>query len=86
MKCFTKKGAKGFNAYSIPNNLRHVDDDKRPFAVRLSWQTHSEELPLFSVPILRNKSHFSHVFLRYYGGQLKTAVEQKAGDKIGCKK
>ena len=25
-------------------------------------------------------------FLRYYGGQLKTAVEQEAGKKIDCKR
>ena len=25
-------------------------------------------------------------FLRYYGGQLKTAVEQEAGEKVDCKR
>ena len=25
-------------------------------------------------------------FLRYYGGQLKIAVEREAGEKIGCKR
>ena len=35
---------------------------------------------LFSVPIPRHESRLSHVniFLRHYGGQLKTAVEQEA--------
>ena len=43
---------------------------------------------LFSVPIPRHKSHLSHVniFLRHYGGQLKTAVEQEVGEKIGFKR
>ena len=30
---------------------------------------------------------FSHeYFLRHYDGQLKTAVEQEAGEKIDCKR
>ena len=35
----------------------------------------------------RHKARLSHVniFLRHYGGQLKTAVEQDAGEKIACK-
>ena len=35
----------------------------------------------------RHKARLSHVniFLRHYGGQLKTAVEQEAGEKIACK-
>ena len=43
---------------------------------------------IFSVPIPRHKSRLSHVniYLRHYGGQLKTAVEQEAGEKIGCKR
>ena len=36
----------------------------------------------------RHKSRFPHVivFLRHYGGQLKTAVKQEAGEKIYCKR
>ena len=36
----------------------------------------------------RHKSRLSHVnvFLRHYGGQLKTAVEQEAGGKIDWKR
>ena len=36
----------------------------------------------------RQISHLSHVnlILRYYGGQLKTAIEQEAGEKIDCKR
>ena len=36
----------------------------------------------------RHKSRLSHVnvFLRHYGGQLKTAVEQEAGEHIDCKR
>ena len=38
--------------------------------------------------IPRQKSRLSHVniVLRHYGGQLKTAVEQEAGEKIDCKR
>ena len=41
---------------------------------------------LFSVPIPCHKSRLSHVnvVLRYYAGQLKTAIEQEAGEKIDC--
>ena len=45
-----------------------------------------------SRPILRSdhviKSGLSHgnVFLRHYGGQWKTAVEQEAGENIDCKR
>ena len=44
--------------------------------------------PLFFVPIPHHKSHLSHmnIFLRHYGGQLKTVVEQEACEKIGCKR
>ena len=36
---------------------------------------------------MRHKSRLSHVnvFLSHYGGQLKTAVEQEAGEKIDWK-
>ena len=36
----------------------------------------------------RHKSRLSHVniFLRYYGKQLKKAVEQEAPEKIDCKR
>ena len=38
----------------------------------------------FSVPIPRHKSRLSHVnvFLRRYGGQLKTAIKQEASEKM----
>ena len=43
---------------------------------------------LFFVLIPRQKSRFSHVnvFLRHYGGQLKTVVKHEAGKKIDWKK
>ena len=36
----------------------------------------------------RHKSRLSqvNVFLRHYGRQLKTALEQEAGEKIDCKR
>ena len=47
-------------------------------------------MKLFKIPHsdTRHKSRLSHVniFLRHYGGQLKTAVEQEAGEKIDCKR
>ena len=44
-------------------------------------------LEIFSVPIPCHKSRLSHLndFLRHYGGQLKTVVEQEAGGKIEWK-
>ena len=49
--------------------------------------TISGENAVFSVPIPRHKSRLYHVnlFLRHYGGQLKTAVEQETGE-IECKR
>ena len=48
----------------------------------------TSKITSFSVPIPRQKSRLSHVniILRHYGGQLKTAVEQEAGEKIDCKR
>ena len=46
------------------------------------------DLYLLYVPIPRHKSRLSHmnVFICHYGGQFKTAVKQKAGEKIDWKR
>ena len=55
--------------------------------VHTIYFTISGENAVFSVPIPRHKSRLYHVnlFLRHYGRQLKTAVEQETGE-IECKR
>ena len=37
------------------------------------------------INIARDFSYHLNLFLRHYGGQLKTLVDQEAGEKINCK-
>ena len=51
------------------------------------WFSRLVKFMLFSVSITSQITPFSReCFLRHYGGQLKTAVEQEAGEKIDWKR
>ena len=58
------------------------DASSKPLIVYLPF------LPMTSVAIPRHRSRLSHVnvFLRHYGGKLKAAVKQEAGEMIDWKR
>ena len=56
-------------------------------ALNIFFETLQDDTAQFSVPITSQITPLSREsFLRHYGGQLKTAVEQEVGEEIDCKR